>query len=140
MLLHIALILVGQNVAPCEGTSTPQVEACLSSQLEESDATLDRYLAAATQRARKEGGGESVQRLNQAHRLWVAFREAECAAVRERWRDGTIRGSMDLDCRIRLARLRTYTVWRDWLTYPDSTPPTLPRPDTDAVTSERRTP
>lgn len=140
MLIYIALVLVGQNVAPCEGSSTPQVEACLNSRLEESDAALDRYLAAARRRAGEEGGRETVQRLDQAQRLWVAFRDAECGAMSERWRAGTIKGSMGLDCRIRLARFRTYTVWRDWLTYPDSTPPALPRPDIDAVTSERRIP
>ena len=140
MLSFIALALAVPNVAPCLGDSTPQVEACLDSRFKESDAILNRYLQAALKRAREGGGTETAEHFIQAQRLWVAYRDAERGSVRHYWRDGTIRGSMDLGCRIRLTRLRTYAIWRDWLTYPDSTPPSLPRPDVESVTSERRAP
>ena len=53
------------------------------------------------------------------------------------WRGGTIRVGMELDCRIRLTRLRTFALWRDWLTFADSTPPLLPRPDLQSIMTER---
>jgi len=44
------------------------------------------------------------------------------------WKGGTIRGAMTLGCRTRITEARTLEVWRNWLTYVDSTPPILPRP------------
>jgi uncharacterized protein YecT (DUF1311 family) len=108
----------------------------LETRFNESDAILNRYLRAALKRARKESGGETARRLAQAQRSWVRYRDAECASVFDYWKGGTIRTSMELDCRIRLSRLRTYAIWRDWLTYAD-TSPLLPRPNVESVTSER---
>jgi hypothetical protein len=42
---------------------------------------------------------------------------------------------MALNCQIRLTRMRTYTIWLHWLTYMDSTPPLLPKPDIESVLS-----
>jgi uncharacterized protein YecT (DUF1311 family) len=137
MLSFSALALAASSVAPCPGDTTLQVEACLEARLAEGDALLNRYYQVALMRARERGGSETARLFVQAQRNWIAFRNAECASVRHNWRDGTIRGSMDLGCRILLTRLRTYSMWRDWLTYPDSTPPSLPRPDVESVTAER---
>ena len=57
-----------------------------------------------------------------------AYRENECGAVYEQWRDGTIRNMMSLTCSIGLTDERTRTIWSSWLTYMDSTPPILPEP------------
>ena len=46
----------------------------------------------------------------------------------EYWKEGTIRGTFVTECRIPLARAKTTAIWRNWLTYADSTPPPLPRP------------
>jgi uncharacterized protein YecT (DUF1311 family) len=137
MLTSIALAVAVTSVGPCPGTSTRQVNACFDTRFKESDAILNRSFQAALNRARKESGRETAQRFIQAERSWVAFRDAECGSVFDYWSGGTIRVSMELDCRIRLTRLRTYTIWRDWLTYADSTPPLLPRPDVESVLSER---
>jgi len=137
MLAFSALAVAVSNVAPCPGTSTLQVNACFDARFKETDTDLNRYFHAALRRARKESGGHTVQRFVQAQRSWMAYRDAECGSVFDYWSGGTIRVSMELDCRIRLTRLRTYTIWREWLTYPDSTPPLLPRPDVESVISER---
>lgn len=121
---------------PCPGTSTIQVSACYDARLKASDANLNRYFRAALRRARKESG-DAAQKLIQAERSWIAYRDAECASVFDYWSGGTIRVSMELDCRIRLTQLRAYIIWRDWLTYADGTPPLLPRPDVEFVTSDR---
>ena len=136
MLNIIALAIAATN-APCPGSSTIDVNACLDARVNESDRVLNRYFQTALKRARKENGREAAQRFIQAERLWIAFRDAECASVFDRWRGGTIKVSMELQCRIRLTRVRTYTIWRDWLTFPDSTPPLLPRPNIESVASER---
>jgi hypothetical protein len=60
---------------------------------------------------------------------------SECGAVYKNWIGGSIRGSMALNCQDRLTRMRTYTIWLHWLTYMDSTPPLLPRPDIESVLS-----
>jgi uncharacterized protein YecT (DUF1311 family) len=138
MLTLITTALAVTTAAPCPGTTTLQVNACFDARFKESDAILNRYFQAALRRALKESDGATApKQLIQAERSWVAYRHAECGSVFDYWSGGTIRVTMELDCRIRLTRLRTYTIWRDWLTYPDSTPPLLPRPDVEAVTSER---
>jgi uncharacterized protein YecT (DUF1311 family) len=137
MLSSIAVALAVTNVAPCPGDSTTQINACLDARSKESDAILNRYFQVALKRVRNESGGETAQQFIQAERLWTAYRDAECGSVFDYWSGGTIRVSMALNCRIRLTRLRTYMIWRDWLTYPDNTPSLLPRPDVESVTSER---
>ena len=137
MLSSLALALAAASAAPCPGTSSTQVNTCLEARLTESDAMLNRYFQVALKRVRKEGGGATARRIIQAERSWVAYRDAECASVFDYWSGGTIRASMEIDCRIRLTRLRTYAIWRDWLTYADSTRPLLPRPDVEGATSER---
>jgi uncharacterized protein YecT (DUF1311 family) len=137
MLTSIAMAFAATSVAPCSGASTMQVNACFDARFREIDAILNRYFQTALKRARKESGAKTAQRLLQAERSWVAYRDAECGSVFDYWSSGTIRVSMELDCRTRLTRLRTYTIWRDWLTYADSTPPLLPRPDVKSVASER---
>jgi uncharacterized protein YecT (DUF1311 family) len=132
----VAAAAAASNIAPCPGVSTLEVNACLKARLERSDATLDRYYRTALSRISKENGSKTAQTFIKAERSWIAYRDWECASVFDRY-DGTIRASVELNCSIRLAVLRTYAIWRDWLTYPDSTPPLLPRPEVETVLSGR---
>jgi uncharacterized protein YecT (DUF1311 family) len=136
MVSFIALALAVE-AAPCPGASTMQVNACFDARLKKSDAVLNQYFQVALKRARRESGGDTAQRFIRAERSWVAYRDSECASVFDYWSGGTIRVTMERDCRIRLNLLRTYAIWSDWLTYPDSTPPLLPRPDVKSITSQR---
>lgn len=61
----------------------------------------------------------------------TALSATECDAVYEWWREGTVRGAMALGCEIRVTKARTMTIWRNWLTYPDRSPPLLPEPNND---------
>ena len=137
MLAFIALAVAVSGPAPCSGDTTPEVNACLGARFEESDATLNRYFQAALGRIQKESGGSTAKQFMKSEQLWGAYRDAECSSVVNYWSGGTIRVSMELDCPIRLIALRTFAIWRDWLTYPDSTPPLLPRPNVESVTSVR---
>ena len=137
-MLNLLLLAVAApaNVAPCPGATTIEVNACLNGRFEQSDAALNRYYQAALKRIRSENGNKVAQQFVHAQRSWIAYRDSECASVFDRY-GGTIRLSVELVCRIRLTTLRTYAIWRDWLTYPDSTPPVLPRPDVESVLKGR---
>ena len=138
-LLMLAMIASNNSdTAPCPGTTTIEINACLAERFQEADANLNRYYGVALRRIRAENGTSVAQMLIQAGRSWLSYRDSECGAVLEKHRDGTIRTSMEIACRIRLTRLRTYLIWRNWLTHPDSTPPLLPRPATDGALSDGR--
>ena len=137
LFLVLAIAAPMPTASSCPGTTTLAINACLKARFEKSDATLNRYYRAALARLGGEGESKASDELVQAERSWIAYRDSECGAVFEHWSGGTIRVSMDFDCRIRITRLRTYTIWRDWLTYPDSTPPLLSRPDVDSAVSDR---
>jgi uncharacterized protein YecT (DUF1311 family) len=123
-----------QATPSCPGENTLQINACFGERLKRADADLARYAAAARKRLQEEiakasPGDDSAARalrgFDASAKTWSAYREAECGAVYEDWSTGTIRTVEELGCRIDLTRLRTHTVWRNWLT---STPPVLPEP------------
>jgi len=120
---------------PCPGITTIEVSRCLEGRYERSDQTLHRYFTTATERARRTSK-KAERSLVEAQRRWVTYREAECTSVVEKFSGGTISGSEQLGCLDRLTRLRTYTLWRDWLTYPDNTSSLLSRPDVESVTAD----
>jgi hypothetical protein len=118
---------------PCPGAATPAVERCLQDRLSGAEAELARYVAAADARLRQQVGRDPAaararQRFEAAEQAFAAYRDAECGAVFEAWSGGTIRNAMEIVCRLRITRLHTHTLWREWLTYMDSTPPILPEP------------
>ncbi|WP_366522288.1 lysozyme inhibitor LprI family protein [uncultured Sphingomonas sp.] len=101
------IVSANPDPAPCPGATTPEVNACLAARFSEADADLNRYYEVAVQRARKEGVAKGFI---QAQRSWLSFRNSECSAIFEKFGDGTIRTSMEIGCRIRLTRLRTYMI------------------------------
>lgn len=125
---------------PCaSAVTTLDVNACLANQATVLEAELNRYYRAATARLRAEkdvAERQALPGLIKAQRAWLAYRDAECGAVYDYWSGGTIRTTMALTCRLNVTRLRVYSIWRDWLTYADSTPPILPRPDLKPVLEE----
>ncbi|RYF44822.1 MAG: DUF1311 domain-containing protein [Cytophagaceae bacterium] len=138
LLALVTIVSASSGPALCPGSTTTEVNACLAAHFGQADADLNRYYDVAVQRVRK-GVGEPVAKgLIQAQRSWLSYRNSECGAIFDKFRDGTIRSSMEIECRIRLTRLRTYMIWRNWLTYPDSTPPLLPRPATESALSDGR--
>jgi uncharacterized protein YecT (DUF1311 family) len=138
LLALVMIVSASPDPAPCPGATTTEVNACLAARFGEADADLNRYYDVAVQRVRKEGGEPVAKGFIQAQRSWLSYRNSECGAIFDKYRDSTIRTSMEIGCRIRLTRLRTYIIWRNWLTYPDSTPPLLPRPATDSALSDSR--
>lgn len=146
--MHIAVLAAAASLAAapppkaparpspkCPGENTIEINDCMSATLGAAEVELKRYLDAARKRLQSEaaddaGVAKALAGLDKAQSAWVAYREAECGAVYDYWSSGTIRGSMALTCQIDLTRARTHTVWSEWLTYMDSTPPILPEPST----------
>ena len=142
----ISLLILGQVVtlstrdvpppAICEPTVTNEdVLECLRQDQEAVDATRRRYTAAVLEqikaRGEEDGDPEWKEDRDQfliADKLWDQTATAHCDAVYRWWRRGTIRFAFSAACHIHMTQLRTHTIWREWLTYPDSTPPVLPEP------------
>ena len=124
----IALTLLLAGTAPCPGSTTREVERCLADDLARADAELNRYYGAVVKRLTNERQPVALAKLRASERAWIQHRDAECDAVWEYWKGGTIRGTFSAECRLRLTRDRTMAIWSNWLTYVDSTPPLLPRP------------
>jgi uncharacterized protein YecT (DUF1311 family) len=130
MLFVMAAAAITASAAlSCPGTTTLEVNVCLANELAAADAELNHYYRAAARRLRDEKQPKAATGLVRSEREWLAYRDAECAGVFEYWRGGTIRTSMEIGCRTRVTKLRTLTIWRNWLTYMDDTSPVLPRPD-----------
>lgn len=135
----IALALVAVPASECQNARTTiEANACLAGVLDDADRQMDRYYDAAVQRLRSQQGpaAEALTQLASAQAAWRTYRDAECGAVFTNWRDGSVRVAAETRCRIGATRMRTFSIWWSWLTYADSTPPILPRPDVSAVLTE----
>jgi len=130
LIVLMAMSLQPEDVKPDCGGNTLEVNACIADKLARSNERLQTYLRAATDRhTDQDGKSDSVALGIQASQsAFEAYRDIECDAVYEDWIEGTIRNAMTLGCRIRLTDERARTVWTNWLTYMDSTPPILPEP------------
>lgn len=139
LLFVLALASAPRPSCP-DARTTVEVNECLSEALKGFDGEMKRYYEAAVKRLKAEqrpAADEALTGLVRAQEAWRTYRDAECGALYAYWREGTIRTSFELECDIRLTRARTVSLWRDWLTYPDSTPAILPRPDLADLVSER---
>jgi uncharacterized protein YecT (DUF1311 family) len=118
--------------------NTSEMNVCLAEDLAREEARMHRYLTAAEQRARaaderpRAFGGPSAQRgyLAASQAAWTAYAGIVCEGVDDSWKDGSIHTAMYLGCMIEMTHERTRVIWRDHLTYMDSTPPVLPEPVT----------
>ncbi len=106
--------------------TTLAMNDCLSGLLTKADQRRNAYLDEAMRRY--EGETELRDQIMRSDAAFTAYRDAECRAVYEYWKEGSIRGVMHLTCQIEMTDERTHTIWRNWLTYADSTPPILPEP------------
>jgi uncharacterized protein YecT (DUF1311 family) len=131
--LLIGLIALAAPVAGrCpDANTTIEINACLAARAKAANAEMARYLAAARGRAGEESA-EVVKAFDLAQTRWLAYRTADCDAVYANWQGGSIRGAMSIGCQIDLTEARTHWLWKTWLTYMDSTPPTLPEPKLSA--------
>ncbi|MDN3646982.1 DUF6265 family protein [Pontixanthobacter aestiaquae] len=109
----------------CDGT-TIEMNQCMAAILAKAKARQTEYLDAALERYADRPDIAGMIRASDA--AFDAYSSAECGAVWEDWKEGTIRTMMSLKCSIGLADKRAHDIWENWLTYMDSTPPVLPEP------------
>jgi len=139
LVFAVASTLATEGVLPpkdCYQGSTLAVNACLQAEAEGADEMLAQYLEAARVRLKHEAkdspcdttSATALAGLDKAEAAWVTYRKAECDAVYDWWSSGSVRGAMLEGCWIRLTKLHTHTLWREWLTFVDNTPPILPEP------------
>ena len=97
---------------------------------------MQQYLLTARERAQamdeapRSFGGPSAQRgyLAGSQAAWSAYARIVCEGVSDAFKDGSIHTAKFLRCMIQMTHERTQVIWRDHLTYADSTPPVLPEP------------
>ncbi len=109
----------------CDGT-TLEINDCLMELRSRAEEREGEYLAAAL--SGRADTPELAEIMRQSQAAAVEYRNRECLAVYEFWKAGSIRNIMSLNCSIRLIDQRTYTIWQNWLTFMDSTPPIRPEP------------
>ncbi len=108
-----------------------EIDACAAERSRRAEAELARYLSVARSRLMEEGSDASkgaLREFDASQTAWVAYREAECGAVYDWWRDGAVRVAMHAQCWQLVTKARTATVWSTWLRYVDNTPPLLTEP------------
>ncbi len=106
--------------------TTYDMNRCAAKEVEAADIRLEQYLAKAKE---KYADDKAVfKSIENGQMAWLAYRKTHCDSVREIWSGGTIRGVMVSGCKLQLTKERTHTIWADYLTYMDSTPPLLPEP------------
>jgi uncharacterized protein YecT (DUF1311 family) len=127
LILFFPLIAFGEEDLDCEKAwTTPAVNQCMDKDLVEAEGVMDKYLTKSLERYA--GDNVSIVSIKKGQEAWLKYRDAQCDAVYDTWRDGTIRTSMELGCKLKLTHQRTTVLWQSFLTYVDSTPSLLPEP------------
>ncbi|PCK33043.1 lysozyme inhibitor LprI family protein [Pseudoalteromonas piscicida] len=129
----VALLLIISQTAlaggdVCENPiSTIDINECAMSELKARTATLEHYYEKSLEHNAFDD--QLVEAIKASQSAWQSYLDAHCGAVYTQWREGTIRGVMAIECRKELVKIRTHTLWANFLTYMDSTPPVLPEPE-----------
>jgi uncharacterized protein YecT (DUF1311 family) len=117
-----------EEVLDCEKAwTTIDVNRCLSIDLSEAEKTMEKYLSKSLERHKDDS--VSLTSIKESQEFWLNYRDAHCSSVFNIWRDGTVRTAMRLGCKIKSTHQRTTELWQSFLTYIDSTPPLLPKPE-----------
>lgn len=107
--------------------NTMDMNLCIAEQVAVADRQLEHYLGAALERYSDDQA--VVDLLLRSQNAWLDYRKTYCDAIYQLWSGGTIRGVMTGGCVLQLIQQRTHQIWWDFLTYMDSTPPILPKPE-----------
>lgn len=110
-----------------DAATTLDMNQCLMDVLAQAEERQAEYLGVAVERARDRP--ELAAMIGRSDAAFTTYRDAECGAVLQDWIEGSIRGAMTLNCRIEMTDRRTHTIWQNWITHMDSTPPLLPEPE-----------
>lgn len=106
--------------------TTPQINYCAGVELEKVQLEMNTYLTKSKEHNNYDP--ELIQSISVAQKAWSLYAKAHCESIYTKWRDGTIRGVMFLNCKTKLTKQRTHEIWANFLTFMDSTSPVLPEP------------
>jgi len=106
--------------------TTIDINRCAGIELELAQKELKKYLKASFDHHSFDQ--KLVQSIKLAQKDWQAYTHSHCKSVYTQWRGGSIRGVMGISCKTRLTKQRTHELWKNFLTYMDSTSPVLPEP------------
>jgi uncharacterized protein YecT (DUF1311 family) len=116
---------------PCSNAkNTIEINECTSNRVAGAEKELARYLAKSLENISDQP--QSVQALKKAQASWLQFRKDHCDAIYEMWAGGTTSAAMRGNCVIEQTQRRTHDLWKEYLTFMDSTPALLPEPKLDA--------
>ena len=107
--------------------TTIDINRCMSLELEKVESIMESYLTKSKERYKDDD--VSLKSIENSQDIWLKYRDSHCNAVYDTWRDGTIRGSMSIGCKIDLTQKRTKELWSYYLTFMDSTLALLPEPN-----------
>lgn len=127
LFLIVAAPAVAADALCARAGNTIEISECLARSVAEAEETMQQYLAASRARYQADEP-QVVEQLDAAQTAWERYREAHCQAVYQVWVGGTIRGNMFHRCQWETTMRRTHEIWRQYLTYMDSTKPILPEP------------
>ncbi len=122
----LSVSVTAENIDCNNAVTTIDINHCKGLEVEATESEMEKYLQTSIERYRSEP--EVTKSLQDAHATWLTYREEYCHAQYIQWQGGTIRGFMYGECMLQLTRQHTHNLWRDYLTYMDSTPPLLPEP------------
>ncbi|WP_461534582.1 lysozyme inhibitor LprI family protein [Spongorhabdus nitratireducens] len=127
LIVGLLALQVSAAELDCENaSSTIEINQCAAAELGKIEKEMQRYLQQSLEQSKDDE--VLVKAIKESQQSWLEYRKSYCDAVYTRWRDGTIRTLMALDCEKRLTRQRTHELWSEFLTYMDSTKPVLPEP------------
>lgn len=115
-LLLLMLLLASGNcfaALDCDkAMTTPDMNECARLAFEKADKELNAAYKVVMNSLSKSETGSTQHRdaknsLIAAQRLWISFRDKDCDAVFNYWRDGTIRTGLYLACKTDHTKLRT---------------------------------
>lgn len=95
-----------------DAVTTPEINQCAQAEHQKSDKALNSAYQAALKRIESgmddaQQRKETRQKLVEAQRYWVQFRDKDCGAVYDLWQNGTIRGAMYWSCMTARTETRT---------------------------------
>jgi uncharacterized protein YecT (DUF1311 family) len=91
----------GDSAQKCDGSSTVQIIECLKAHTAEADKRLNKVFETAI----KASTPQQVEKLREAERLWISFRDADCLFFS--LGEGTVSGVAAAQCLLNLTEART---------------------------------
>jgi uncharacterized protein YecT (DUF1311 family) len=102
-------LAIGAEINCDDARTTLEINECVARQVDQAEADMNRYLDAA-KKAHAEDG-VTISALEEAQKAWELYRDSHCDAIYALNREGSIRASQMLSCKLELTRQRAHDLW-----------------------------